>query len=395
MKRDAKIKAPTLATCSGCEKPIVGITLRPNTKDIITPLARIARALSPYFTLIVESGDARVDRAIQSARRVEGKVDSTIQTIERKTDETTKSVEREVNKTIESIESKIHSTTQTVESELGALVSTMALRDILPRALLLLSLGGDGTLISTIRRSYASLPVLGVNIGNLGFLTTITLDEIEDFAYDLANQNYIIEKRSLIEMHLHEQAYKSTDEGQGSKADTSLAHADNKEDRGDKEACERHIPLGRLRHKCLIVNEAHISKLAAIGTVTVLTRVGDMMINSIVCDGLIIATPTGSTAYSVSAGGSIVHPHCSNILLTPVAPHSLTQRPLILPDNLALSFCVKEEARIIADGQEILDFRAGELLRIVPYGKKARLIKRRGYSIFATLREKFSWGDAC
>lgn len=108
---------------------------------------------------------------------------------------------------------------------------------------------------------------------------------------------------------------------------------------------------------------------------------------------MIVGTPTGSTAYNVSAGGSVVYPFCKNILLTPLAPHSFTQRPMILDENVRLEFQVKQDSQIIVDGQRVFDFPTGSVLAVAYEGDNARLICAKDYDYFSILREKFHWGE--
>lgn len=215
----------------------------------------------------------------------------------------------------------------------------------------LVSIGGDGTLISLIRKSIAyNKPIFGINMGRLGFLTSIHIDELDDFLVKLRSGDYAIYSHMLLEGNL-----------------------------GDKEL--------------FCVNEFLISKSDIAGMISINAKINDKYFNTYRSDGLIIGTPTGSSAYNISAGGSIVYPYNRNILLTPVCAHSLTQKPLILNDMFDLEFNVQGgNARLLIDGQDILNFSKTDTLKVRASNKNARLIYSNKRDYFEVLREKFNWG---
>lgn len=217
---------------------------------------------------------------------------------------------------------------------------------------ILVTLGGDGTLISTVRRSFFySKPILGINTGRLGFLTAISKDEIESFIIKLKNGDYITQSQILLEGELN----------------------------GDK--------------KLYCANEFLISKRDISGMIKIIAKINGKHFNTYFSDGLIIGTPAGSTAHNVSAGGSIVYPYNRNILLTPICPHSLTQRPLVLSDEFTLDFELQDsKGNIVIDGQEILPFNENDRLRVFVSPYSASLIYDRDRDYFGILREKFNWG---
>lgn len=217
---------------------------------------------------------------------------------------------------------------------------------------ILLCLGGDGTLINALTKSRGRLPILGVNIGNLGFLTAINLSDISSFSLALQNNDFLIENRALLS-----------------------------------------AKLSNSGTRFLAINEVLIAKKGILGTIKIDVMINDVTFNTYLADGLIISTPTGSTAYNISAGGSVVYPHCKNMLITPVAPHSLTQRPLVLPDDVVLSFKVRDNANIIIDGQNVIDIGPKDRLNIRYSSIKALLIQKSDYSYFETLKTKFKWGE--
>lgn len=215
----------------------------------------------------------------------------------------------------------------------------------------LVSIGGDGTLISLIRKSIAyNKPIFGINMGRLGFLTSIYIYELDDFFSKIRNEDYTIYSHMLLEGIL-----------------------------GDKEL--------------FCVNEFLISKSDIAGMISINAKINDKYFNTYRSDGLIIGTPTGSSAYNISAGGSIVYPYNRNILLTPVCAHSLTQKPLILNDMFNLEFSVQSgNARLLIDGQDIFNLSKTDTLKVRASNKSARLIYNKERDYFEVLREKFNWG---
>ena len=140
-----------------------------------------------------------------------------------------------------------------------------------------------------------------------------------------------------------------------------------------------------------VLNEILITKKDISGMTKIYATINNEHFHTYRADGLIIATPTGSSAYNISAGGSLVHPQCRVILLTPVCAHSLTQRPMIVSDNFCLQFSVEEDSVIMLDGQEHIDFRKGDTL-FVQGSFPIQLIQHPKRSYFAVLEEKFGLG---
>lgn len=224
-----------------------------------------------------------------------------------------------------------------------------SLHEIEEKSELLISFGGDGTLISALHK-INSLPILGVNAGKLGFLTGVSLKDFPMFLPHLIKNRFRVESYAMLSVFLD-----------GKKIANAL-------------------------------NEVLISKKTFSMMINIEAKIDQKVFNHCYCDGLIVATPTGSTAYNVSAGGSVVYPFCKNILLTPLAPHSLTQRPMILDDRTRLEFEVRQDSQIIIDGQKVFDFPPSSKLTIYYEGENAQLIHDQDYDYFAILREKFSWG---
>jgi len=219
----------------------------------------------------------------------------------------------------------------------------------------LFSFGGDGTFLETIKIVKGlNIPVIGINTGRLGFLANISRDEICISVEDLFQGNYTLEERTMIRM----KSSKSIHE------DFSFA-----------------------------LNEITVHKFGA-GMISVITELDGEYLNSYWADGLIISTPTGSTAYSMSVGGPIVLPESRNFIISPVAPHNLSVRPLIVPDSKTISLRVKSRAdRFLVS----IDSRTHEVenditlyLEKAPYSLK--LVKFKGTSFYNTLRHKLMWG---
>ena len=294
---------------------------------------------------------------------------------------------------------------------LGMPELALPLPEILARAQAMVSLGGDGTLISAVHKSLGSdLPVLGINMGRLGFLTAIKPTELEDFIPLLLSGEYILDAHQMLEGELCADAALDETESKSAesknykpqkadskKIDSAVLESSLVESSGcvpTKELCTTKLPATKPRaQKFYVLNEVLITKKDISGMVKIYAKVDDEAFNAYYADGLIIATPTGSSAYNISAGGSVVHPACRVMLLTPVCAHSLTQRPMVISDDFVLRFEVDEDAMIMLDGQERVEFGKNDVL-VVRKGRGVNLIQHPKRSYFAVMKEKFSWGGA-
>ncbi len=221
---------------------------------------------------------------------------------------------------------------------------------------LLVSLGGDGTLLGLVRRSYGfDKPVLGINAGNLGFLADIPIDCVDDMIERLLLGDYRIDERMMIEGYIEH-------------------------DDGKKEEFYAFNDVVITRPTI-----AHMIKLDAF--------IDNDWFNTYRGDGLIISTPTGSTAYNLSLGGPIVYPLSKVFIMTPVAPHSLTQRPLVVPIDFMIRLSSPDELVVMIDGQDDYRLQSGDRLVIKGAGMSAKLLHKKEHSYFKVLREKLSWGD--
>jgi NAD+ kinase len=216
----------------------------------------------------------------------------------------------------------------------------------------LVTLGGDGTLLSTVRTSFKySKPILPINAGNLGFLVDLDPDEVENFAIKLFNKQFSIEERKMLKLQ-----YKDL---------TSYAFND-----------------------FVVTSQRSFAML----NVNVYTKRG--LLNNYYGDGLVLSTPTGSTAYNLSSGGSILHPLIDGFILTPISPHSLTQRPIVLSSNFNISVGVdNRDSVIVVDGQEQIELKMGDRVKIGVSEESVKIIRDKDYNFFDTLRKKLKWGD--
>jgi NAD+ kinase len=223
---------------------------------------------------------------------------------------------------------------------------------------LILVLGGDGTLLAvadSVGQSGFDVPILGVNFGSLGFLTEITRDEL----------------------------FTALDQ-------TISGHAEHD---------ERMLLCGRLPgHSRVAMNDIVLSRTFLSRMVDLDVTVGDQFVTSVRSDGLIIASPTGSTAYNLSAGGPVIHPAMDAIVLTPIAPHTLTHRPIVIPSSREIRIRAGTgnagaEIYVTFDGQHGFPLEDGEELSVTRNVKPIRLIRSTTRSYFEVLRQKLKWGE--
>jgi len=245
-----------------------------------------------------------------------------------------------------------------IDSISGGMIGVMGMEfDLLCQTSdILVTLGGDGTLISTVRRSFKyDIPVLGVYAGNLGFLADINLDYLDEFVSSLVLGNYRVDERAILEA-----TFKQND------ADVTM-YAFND----------------------IVVTRPSVSNMIHIETL-----VDGKAFNTYYGDGVIVSTPTGSTAYNLSAGGPVLFPLTNVFALTPICPHSLTQRPMVLPGEFSIEMKSKEDrALIIIDGQDKLELEATKSIHIQLADEKVKLIHREEFNYFDVLKEKLNWGE--
>lgn len=221
---------------------------------------------------------------------------------------------------------------------------------------LALSIGGDGTLLETVThvRQYET-PILGVNTGRLGFLATTNKDLVSEALMYIEQNNFKINSRTLLKVE------------------------------GDSEIFDD-LNFG--------LNEVTVLKQDTSSMITVHTSIDGSFLNSYWADGLIIATPTGSTGYSLSCGGPVVMPHSNNMILTPVSPHNLNVRPLVVSDNSVISLEVESRSNyfmVSVDSRSVI-VKTGLKMQVRKEKFCAKLISFDSYSFVNTLRKKLNWG---
>jgi len=232
--------------------------------------------------------------------------------------------------------------------------------DLLADLDLLLTLGGDGTLLRGARLvAPHGVPVLGVNLGHLGFLTSIGPDELEQGLEAVMVGDTLLDERMVLEIRA--------------------------------EAAD-----GTIRTSCLALNDAVLHRGGVARMIRMSIHAHGEEVGTYSADGIILATPTGSTAYSLSAGGPIVAPVVDCIIATPICPHTLAVRPLILSAAETVTVEVlspTEELILTVDGQESASMVPGDRLVAQRTAVPLRLIRFPGQTFFSTLRRKLRWGD--
>lgn len=219
----------------------------------------------------------------------------------------------------------------------------------------LVTIGGDGTLISAVRRSYDfHLPVLGIHAGKLGFLADLDFAELEEFVDKMIADEYRIDERSML------QATITTKNG----VNEIVAFND------------------------IVLTRPSISKMIRLET-----SVEGKAFNTYYGDGVVISTPTGSTAYNLSAGGPVLFPLSNVFALTPICPHSLTQRPVVFPGHFEIEITTPDSsALVIVDGQDMVEITDSDTVTIKLASGRAQLIHRKEFNYFEVLKEKLGWG---
>lgn len=242
--------------------------------------------------------------------------------------------------------------------ELRDSIESYEIGHICANADMLLSIGGDGTLLSVARQSYGSnVPILGINSGRLGYLTIALPHEMDTIIPRIKSGDYAIRQHLMLEGYVQESM-----------------------------RLEIMRPL-------VALNEFLLSRAGFSSMLEIEASINGVLFNHYRLDGLLVATPTGSSAYNVSAGGSLVYPNCRNVLLTPICAHSLTQRPLILDDSFTIEFKFKTTGTLTCDGQQRISVPEGSVICIRAAAHNAHLVELTPNFYFIRLREKLGWGQ--
>lgn len=224
---------------------------------------------------------------------------------------------------------------------------------------LLISIGGDGTILraATLVRN-SGIPILGINAGRLGFLASVQKENINDFLQLVLDKNYTISKRSLLSVTV------------------------------DPENAE-------INEINFAMNEVTVSRKETTSMITIETYLNGEYLNSYWADGLIISTPTGSTGYSMSCGGPILTPDVSSFVITPLAPHNLTARPLVIPDNTEVKLKVigRDKQYLVSLDSRVTTIGNESILTIKKTDFEINMVEIPNETFLMTLRKKLLWGE--
>ncbi len=230
---------------------------------------------------------------------------------------------------------------------------------IAAKADLVVVLGGDGTMLNAARLvEEHGVPILGVNVGGLGFLTEVTVDQLGPALERVFAKDFYLDERMMLRARLHRHG-------------EHVAHA-------------------------TVLNDVVVSKGTLARMVEIQITIDGRLVTSLRGDGLIVSTPTGSTAYSLSAGGPIIHPAVQAMILTPICPHTLAHRPLLIPSNGSLEVTLTsqdEGAMTTFDGQVGVAMTQGDTVVIGTSDHRTKLIRFPDRTYYDVLRRKLKWGD--
>ena len=234
--------------------------------------------------------------------------------------------------------------------------------ELMARADLVVVLGGDGTLLSVARYTNSRrVPVVGINLGGLGFLTSFRPEEAFEALEQALAGRYEVERRTLLSVTI--------------------------------------VRGGRKVQRLQALNDVVINKGALSRVIHLETSVDGRPLTTFVADGLILSTPTGSTGYSLSAGGPVVDPSLAVLLLSPICAHTLTNRPIVLPDRAGVEVVIRPSSRddqeivLTIDGQEGMTLERDDVVRVTRLRERATLVRSPSHSWFELLRSKLRWSE--
>jgi len=245
-----------------------------------------------------------------------------------------------------------------IEHETGCAVSQVEPEKLASSVDLMLVLGGDGTMIATARLvGDEEVPVLGVNYGGLGYLTEFRIEELYDSLEMILAGNYRLDKRVMLDVELHR---------------SNALVANNR-----------------------VLNDVVINKSALARIIEIETYLNTQFVSSFRADGLIVSTPTGSTAYNLSAGGPVIFPSMNAVVITPICPFTLSNRPLVVPDDAVIELFLKTDSEDVAltlDGQVGFPLNFDDRVLIRKSRTTFNLIQPSNRNYFDVLRDKLRWG---
>jgi NAD+ kinase len=245
-----------------------------------------------------------------------------------------------------------------ITQQTGCAVAEVAPEKLAAQVDLLLVLGGDGTMIGTARLMGATeVPVLGVNYGGLGYLAEFRIEELYAALETILAGNYRLDKRVMLDVELK---------------------------RGEEQITRNRV-----------LNDVVINKSALARIIEIEAHLNQQFVNSFRADGLIVSTPTGSTAYNLSAGGPVIFPSMNAVVITPICPFTLSNRPIVVPDDAVIELCLKTELEDVAltlDGQVGFPLKAEDRVLIRKSNTTFNLVQPANRNYFDVLRDKLRWG---
>ena len=245
-----------------------------------------------------------------------------------------------------------------IEHQTGCAIDEVDSEKLAEAVDLMLVLGGDGTMIATARMiGDQEVPVLGVNYGGLGYLTEFRIEELYSALESILAENYRLDRRVMLEVELNRN---------GEKAKTSR-----------------------------VLNDVVINKSALARIIEIDAYLNRQFVNSFRADGLIVSTPTGSTAYNLSAGGPVIFPSMNAVVITPICPFTLSNRPIVVPDDAEIELLLKtdhEDVALTLDGQVGFPMKVGDRAVIRKSRTTFNLIQPSNRNYFDVLRDKLRWG---
>lgn len=245
-----------------------------------------------------------------------------------------------------------------IEAQTGCAVDQVETEKLAANADLILVLGGDGTMIATARlMGDAEVPVLGVNYGGLGYLAEFRIEELYAALESILAGNYRIDKRVMLDVEMV---------------------------RGEQSVSRNRV-----------LNDVVINKSALARIIEIEAHLNHQFVNSFRADGLIVSTPTGSTAYNLSAGGPVIYPSMNAVVITPICPFTLSNRPIVVPDDAVIELCLKtvqEDVTLTLDGQVGFPLKVEDRVVIRKSQTTFSLVQPMNRNYFDVLRDKLRWG---